>query len=104
MTTSDGTIKEPPFCAWPECGCEFGKCQMRDADLRAAFKAHTEGQTHFTRRMAIAIADYFGLTPMQVVRRYERMGLLKLGSSPKNELQGSCRSSAPATRASRSER
>ena len=30
---------------------------MDDATLRAAFKAHAEGQPKFTRRMAIVIAD-----------------------------------------------
>lgn len=53
---------------------------MDDADLRAAFKAHTEGQTTFTRRMAITIADMAGETPRGLVLRLERMGLLKSGS------------------------
>lgn len=54
--------------------------ETRD-DLRAAFAAHTKGQTHFTRRMAIAIGDHFGMSPMQVIRAYEGMGLLKRGSA-----------------------
>lgn len=49
-------------------------------DMRAAFAAHTAGQTKFTRRMAIIIAEHFGMTPMQVVHHYERAGLLKRGS------------------------
>jgi hypothetical protein len=53
---------------------------MDDADLRAAFKAHTEGQTRFTRRMAITLADMNGETPRGLVLRLERMGLLKAGS------------------------
>jgi hypothetical protein len=48
--------------------------------LAAAFAAHTAGQDKFTRRMAITIADHFGMTPMQVVRHYEARGLLKPGS------------------------
>lgn len=55
------------------------ECDDNDA-LESAFRAHTEGQTHFTRRMAIAIADMFGETPRQTVLRLERRGLLKRGS------------------------
>lgn len=55
---------------------------MVDAEaMRAAFKAHTEGQTHFTRRIAITIAEHFDMHPMQVVKYYERMGLLRDGST-----------------------
>jgi hypothetical protein len=54
---------------------------LMDMDaFTAAFKAHTAGQTKFTRRMAIAMADIDGTTPKQVVRRCERLGLLKEGS------------------------
>ena len=53
---------------------------MDDATLRAAFQAHTEGQTNFTRRMAIAIADMAGMTPMALVWRLQQMGLLKPGA------------------------
>jgi hypothetical protein len=48
--------------------------------LSAAFRAHKEGQTKFTRRMAITIADAAGETPRQIVQRLERLGLLKRGS------------------------
>lgn len=48
--------------------------------LRAAFKAHAEGQEKFTRRMAITIADLFGVRPMGLVWKLEKMGLLKPGS------------------------
>lgn len=48
--------------------------------LRAAFHAHKEGQTMFTRRMAINIADFFGVPPMSLVWKLEKMGLLKRGS------------------------
>jgi len=53
---------------------------MQNADLYAAFKAHTEGATHFTRRMAINIADFFGTTPRRVVQQLERLWILKEGS------------------------
>lgn len=53
---------------------------MDDRTLRAAFAAHTEGQTHFTRRMAITIADMAGMRPASLVWRLEKMGLLKHGS------------------------
>lgn len=48
--------------------------------LADAFHAHKAGQTKFTRRMAITIGDYFGMTPWEVVKHYERVGLLKRGS------------------------
>lgn len=51
-----------------------------DDDLRLAFRAHTEGQTHFTRRMVIAIALMFGMTPKQVVVQCEALGLCRRGS------------------------
>jgi hypothetical protein len=53
---------------------------MDDDTLRAAFKAHKEGQTKFTRRMAITIADMAFMPPMSLVWRLEKMGLLKRGS------------------------
>ncbi len=53
---------------------------MDDATLTAAFAAHTEGQTKFTRRMAIHIASTAGATPREIVRRLERMGRLRRGS------------------------
>jgi plasmid maintenance system antidote protein VapI len=56
--------------------------EQYDADdaLVSAFRAHTAGQTKFTRRMAIILADMFGETPRQIVLRLERRGLLKRGS------------------------
>lgn len=48
--------------------------------LRAAFKAHTDGETKFTRRMAVNIADFFGVPPMSLVWKLEKMNLLKRGS------------------------
>ena len=57
-----------------------GFCSLDDADLRAAFAAHTRGQEKFTRRMAVAIADMASMRPMSLVWRLEKMGLLKPGS------------------------
>lgn len=53
---------------------------MDDATLTAAFKAHKEGETKFTRRMAILIADMAQMRPMSLVWRLEKMGLVKRGS------------------------
>lgn len=53
---------------------------MDDDALRAAFAAHKDGQTQFTRRMAITIADMARETPKGIVLRLERLGLLKCGS------------------------
>lgn len=53
---------------------------MDDKTLTAAFHAHKDGQTKFTRRMAIVIADMADMRPMSLVWRLEKMGLLKRGS------------------------
>lgn len=53
---------------------------MNDSDLTAAFNAHKEGQTKFTRRMAINIADFFDVSVKTVVLRLELLGLIKNGS------------------------
>lgn len=53
---------------------------MDDDTLTAAFKAHKEGETVFTRRMAILIADMAQMRPMALVWRLEKMGLVKRGS------------------------
>lgn len=53
---------------------------MDDEMLRVAFAAHKDGQTKFTRRMAIAIAEIAEMRPMSLVWRLEKMGLLKRGS------------------------
>lgn len=55
-------------------------CALDEETLRTAFKAHAEGQTHFTRRMAVKIADMADMKPMSLVWRLEKMGLLKPGS------------------------
>jgi hypothetical protein len=49
-------------------------------DLRAAFQAHTNGASKFTRRMAIHIGHFAGVDPMAVVWRLEKMQMLKRGS------------------------
>ncbi len=54
---------------------------MADDAIAEAFRAHKAGQTKFTRRMAIIMADHFGMTPMQMVRLLERRGLLRSGSA-----------------------
>ena len=48
--------------------------------LSAAFAAHTAGNSLFTRRMAIILADMDGTTPRDLILRCERLGLLKHGS------------------------
>lgn len=53
---------------------------MDDETLKSAFHAHKEGQTKFTRRMAIIIGDMAEMRPMSLVWRLEKMGLLKRGS------------------------
>ncbi len=53
---------------------------MDDHDLAAAFAAHADGHTHFTRRMAIAIAILAGETPRRIILRLEGLGLLRRGS------------------------
>jgi hypothetical protein len=53
---------------------------MDDITLEAAFHAHKAGQTMFTRRMAIVIADMAEMKPMSLVWRLEKLGLLKRGS------------------------
>jgi hypothetical protein len=51
-----------------------------DHTLTVAFKAHAEGQSHFTRRMAITLADMADMRPLSLVWRLEKLGLLKRGS------------------------
>lgn len=51
-----------------------------DDTLTTAFRSHKEGQSKFTRRMAIHIARMAGVPPMSIVWRLEKMGLLKRGS------------------------
>jgi isopenicillin N synthase-like dioxygenase len=50
------------------------------ATLRAAVEAHKDGSDKFTRRMAINIADFFGLQPMALVWQLEKRGIIKRGS------------------------
>jgi hypothetical protein len=53
---------------------------MDDDTLAIAVRAHKVGQTKFTRRMAIIIADMADMKPMSLVWRCEKLGLLKRGS------------------------
>jgi hypothetical protein len=58
---------------------------MDDDALRAAVKAHRDdaaakGETCFSRRRVIAIADIAGMKPMPMVWRLEKLGLLRRGS------------------------
>lgn len=53
---------------------------MDDDTLATAFRAHTEGATKFTRRMAIHLARMADMRPMSLVWRLEKMGLLRRGS------------------------
>ena len=58
---------------------------MDNDALRAAVEAHREdarakGETVFSRRRVIAIADLAGTKPMHMVWRLEKLGLLKRGS------------------------
>ena len=53
---------------------------MDDDTLRIACAAHRAGQTMFTRRMVINIADMAEMRPMSLVWRLEKLGELKRGS------------------------
>ena len=53
---------------------------MMPHELEAAFKITVAGSRRFTRRMAICMADDFGLTPRQIVLELERSNHLKPGS------------------------
>ena len=53
---------------------------MDDETLTAAFHAHKESSTKFTRRMAINMADFFGVSVRELVLRLEQIGLLKAGA------------------------
>lgn len=53
---------------------------MNDTDLEAAFLAHKEGQSVFSRRMAITLADFFDMPVRTIVLRLELIGCLKQGS------------------------
>lgn len=54
---------------------------LMDMDvLTAAFRAHTAGADKVTRRTVIHLADMDGTTPRELVRRCERLGLMKPGS------------------------
>lgn len=49
-------------------------------ELTAVFKMHTVGGSPFTRRQAINIADWFNVTPKQIVAQLEAAKLIPEGS------------------------
>ncbi len=56
-----------------------------NALLTSLTRAHIEeaklaGEKVFSRRRVIAIADFVGVKPMQLVRRIEKLGLLRRGA------------------------
>lgn len=53
---------------------------LDDDALRAAFAAHKADAPKFTRRMAVNIADFFGVAPMPLVWQLEKRGLIRKGS------------------------
>ena len=73
--------QKPTVVAGKLAGSWGSAMSLMDMDtLMAAFNAHKQGQTKFTRRMAINLAHMDGTTPKQLVLRCERLGLLKRGS------------------------
>jgi|GEM_PF-2388950 len=58
----------------------MGRVMIDRAALVAAYKARRGTAEIFTRRMAIDIADEFGVTARQVIVRLERYGALKRGA------------------------
>ena len=71
---------ERPFPDWKTANVH-GMGSMDDEALRAAFdqRAPGPGQSKFTRRMAILMADATGMKPMFLVWRLETMGLIRPG-------------------------
>jgi hypothetical protein len=53
---------------------------LNHEELAVLFNLHTADASHFTRRMAIRMADMDGTTPKDLVLRLERNNLLKRGS------------------------
>lgn len=53
---------------------------MDEELLKWSFEGHTVGKDKFTRRMAILMADFFCVTPKDIVVKLESMKLLKPGS------------------------
>lgn len=49
-------------------------------ELKEVFDIHKAGQTKFTRRMAINMADWFNIPVRDMVRLLERDGLVKDGT------------------------
>ncbi|WP_370677568.1 hypothetical protein [Pleomorphomonas sp. PLEO] len=59
-----------------------------DQALAELFHQVKAGASMFTRRMAITLADMFGMEPLPMVARLERVGLLKPGSEDWFRIQG----------------
>lgn len=53
---------------------------MNDKEIAVAFKTMTEGQERFTRRMAISLSDMCMCEVKPLIRRLEKLKLLKSGS------------------------
>lgn len=53
---------------------------MNTEELTTVFKMHTVGQTTFTRRMAILMADWFNDTPKGITLKLEAAKLIPEGS------------------------
>lgn len=53
---------------------------LRDAYQRMKAAAESRGETMLTRRMVIHLADDFGMRPMSLVWRLEKLGCLRRGS------------------------
>jgi len=49
-------------------------------ELKTVFDIHKAGQTKFTRRMAINIADWFNVPVRDLIHQLERDGIVKQGT------------------------
>lgn len=49
-------------------------------ELKTVFDIHKAGQTKFTRRMAINIADWFNVPVRDLIHQLERDGIVKNGT------------------------
>lgn len=49
-------------------------------ELKTVFDIHKAGQTKFTRRMAINMADWFNVPVRDLVQQLERDGIVKNGT------------------------
>lgn len=49
-------------------------------ELKTVYEIHKAGQTKFTRRMAINIADWFNVPVRDLIHQLERDGIVKQGT------------------------